>query len=189
MYHHGFPHGQYSDDYSSILDVDEHAAERGDAMRDFIRRHYGEVRPAKLQVIDELDAGVPLMETQAGLVLRSHVVKTEILIENNASRLVSACKQFVHVSEPVPQAETGAKLVKTGKPAETGPQFTKTEKPQKTFLQRVGEWFVIAQNVARFFSDARESQYESSNREGAPKPPTWSPFQALQSWWNSWWKK
>ncbi|KAI0099377.1 P-loop containing nucleoside triphosphate hydrolase protein [Daldinia grandis] len=84
VYHHGFPGGKGSlDSYGLLLNRRRHSRERGGELRKLIQQHYAKTKAVKLQVVQELESGIPMAETEAAKVLRVDPVKTRIKIEGD----------------------------------------------------------------------------------------------------------
>ncbi|KAI1808877.1 P-loop containing nucleoside triphosphate hydrolase protein [Daldinia bambusicola] len=82
VYHHGFPGGKGPiDGFECILDLEDNKAQRRDELRKLIRQRYANATGIKLQVVREMESGVPILKTEAAKVLKEDPFKTEIRIQ------------------------------------------------------------------------------------------------------------
>lgn len=174
VYHHGFPGGKGSiDAYSSILEMEENSFQRGEELRNLIKTRYGKCAPAKLQILRELEAGIPADKTEAAKALIADVIHTKIrILDGEAVVFVEDDSQGALVSvkrmsaQPILCTEKGE--------AQAQP------KQEKSWLTRLMEWFGLAKEASDYFKEARAMGHESTNREDSAPGPQWSPWNAIK---------
>ncbi|PKS05089.1 hypothetical protein jhhlp_008456 [Lomentospora prolificans] len=193
-YHHGLPGGQGTiESYRDVLSYKRQPGERGDELRNLIRRQYAEVEPARLQIVREMEQGVPILETQAAKVLSSDLDQTAVRILDDRAVLVSSSEQKipsatqgssapVHEEKTEPQnSNTEPKLLKDSGAAKA--EQTKP-KEERSWFQKLMWWFRVASAAASYFKEAREAEHESSNRPGSKPGPAWNLWDAVKNWWS-----
>ncbi|EXJ75707.1 uncharacterized protein A1O5_00214 [Cladophialophora psammophila CBS 110553] len=166
IYHHGFPGGIGSaDSYDLLMDRNDDEEKRGDELRKMIDERYGgrqNSKPAKLQVVREMDSNIPRLETEAAKALRADVVGTNIYIHGDRA-IVRAPTQ---PPLPPPPPSSDQENNKNGKP----------------FSDKFWGWFEVCRVAAEFFKEARKRQYESNNNTTGTKP-VWSLWASIKGWW------
>lgn len=219
IYHHGFPGGRGSgDSWSSILSKKRRAHERGDELRNLIRRNYTDKDVGELQIIQELDQGMALCETEAARILASDLKQTIVEISEDSATLVLRpgldknygvlrCHNAVKNSSGKAEDSRGTET--RDQPEEHTKEQSKeqskqqpieeckeqpNEQPKNRAEGKVKEpswferwfqsdWWTVLTEAARFFAEARNGGYQSSNWRGSGPPPAWNPWQAAQNWW------
>lgn len=189
IYHHGLPGGTITEDSCSlVLSAKSRAAERGDEIRDLIRRRYANKEIPELQIVRELDQGISLSKTQAAKVLVSDIQKTLVKLSEGSANLVSLDGlRLISDSEassapPKESANLGPNPPKPGTDkSENQPKAQ--PKKQATWYERIFPWLVIIQETAEFFAEARTSGYQSGNKAGGKPAPTWNIWEKVQKWW------
>ncbi|OAP63650.1 hypothetical protein AYL99_02877 [Fonsecaea erecta] len=171
-YHHGFPGGRGSAaSYALLLDRDDDKAARGDELRRMIHTRYGgpkNSKPATLQVVREMNSGIPQLETEAAKVLRANVVDTVICIRDD--RAV--------VSRPEHRPLLPLDLPPPPRSSSNQDDNSNRRNGESAFWR----WLEIARRAAAFYKEARERQYESSNQTGIK--PLW---ELAKDWFLGWW--
>ena len=118
MYHHGVPGGQGPvSSPDSTLDPEDDHEERGNEARDLIRRRYMNAKTPKLQIARELDEGIPVLETQAAKVFRSHMQSTSIEILDGRAVVVAKAQDGTPLE--IGRTATTAAPQETPKPTPT----------------------------------------------------------------------
>lgn len=221
IYHHGFPGGRGSgDSWSSILSKKRRAHERGDELRNLIRRNYTDKDVGELQIIQELDQGMALCETEAARILASDLKQTIVEVSEDSATLVlrpgldkdcgvlrsqKAVKNSSDKSDDSRDTETRdqpeehtKKQSKEQSKQQPVEEFKKQPKEQprnrtegkaneeSSWFERwfQSDWWAVLAEAARFFAEARNGGYQSSNRGGFGPPPAWNPWQAARNWWS-----
>ncbi|KAI1653925.1 P-loop containing nucleoside triphosphate hydrolase protein [Daldinia decipiens] len=177
VYHHGFPEGKGSvDSYGLVLNRRRHSQKRGKELRRLVRQHYAKTKEIKLQVVQELESGIPMAETEAAKVLRVDPVKTRIRIEGD--RAVVPVKFGPPLTpslttKDLPTSPTGQLQVQPPPSVESTPSIPNSQhftpkhpisesppieeatgtgpEPPKTWWGKVLEWFNIGWHIAKFF--------------------------------------
>ncbi|KAI9728601.1 MAG: hypothetical protein M1834_007629 [Cirrosporium novae-zelandiae] len=164
VYHHGFPRGEGSvDAYPTILSLKRASPQRGDELKDLIRRRYADSKPAKLQIVCEVESGTPRLETEAAKALKADVICTKICILN--SRVVVSVEGNSQQPPISPEAPS------------TAP--TQVE----SWFEKLSPWLETAKQAAVWFMEARWQGHESSNRKDSSAGPVWSLLGTFQDWW------
>ncbi|KAE9567461.1 hypothetical protein CGMCC3_g16441 [Colletotrichum fructicola] len=89
IYHHGLPGGHGSmDSWSNVFSKKRCAFERGEELRNLIRRKYANKDVSKLQVVRQLKQGRALWETEAAKVLRCDLNKITVEVSVDGAALV-----------------------------------------------------------------------------------------------------
>jgi hypothetical protein len=196
VYHHGFPGGEGSiDAFPLVLSYEEKELQRGDELRNLIRRRYADSKPAKLQVAREVESGIPILETEAAKVLKADMVRTKIRIHDG--RAVVSVKpdapptpSSAGQGSPTPPTEQPkAQPQQPPKPAPSISGSTATPPPKakrtqnaRSWSQKLWDWFEICKQAAVYFEQAGNMKHESRN-DKTKTGPVWSIWGSFRDWW------
>ncbi|KEZ44313.1 hypothetical protein SAPIO_CDS3279 [Scedosporium apiospermum] len=205
VYHHGFPKGEGSiNAHATILSMDDNGPERGDELRDLIRRKYRDPRAPTLQVLVEMKReGREMLETEAAKVLKGELPSTAVRIQGG--RALIQGRNDDEQSPPTPGADpraghsstqSGAALPSVpaaeGAPNTTGNAPGHGDGPDReqmhdepSWIQKLLWWFKMAYGASTYFEEARKTGYESTNRKARSAGPKWSFWETVRNWWTS----
>lgn len=165
LYHHGLPGGDGTPlSYSTILKKRQ-SAERRKQFENMIRARYSDqnLKPAKLQILVELDRGTPVLETEAAKVWQNYETKqTEIVIRDGLAQLTKTAH---------------------GQPLLPAPSQTKPTKPAPSYKESMLAWFEVAKKAAVYLREVKQAQEQSRKNGTRYHQPTWGVWGSLADWW------
>ncbi|KAF4341652.1 hypothetical protein FBEOM_4390 [Fusarium beomiforme] len=159
IYHHGVTGGNLTLDSYPGLDYEDNKEERREELRNLIRRRYAERRykPVKLQFMQQLENKIPFLETEAAKVIRAPVVGTTVNIVKG--RCVVEAVATEHETPPLNFSQ-------------------RFDIPHSDWKKSLLEWWAIAVEAAKIFSNARKDRAQGANSRQA------GIFERLFNWWN-----
>ncbi|KAH6687239.1 hypothetical protein F5X68DRAFT_239753 [Plectosphaerella plurivora] len=178
LYHHGLPGGAGSEkSHGQVLRRD--SAERGEELRNLIRRRYAGEKDAPLQILLEIEEGIPPRETQAAKVLHSDVGRTTVELVSDRAVVNSLPKKDYTVSPR--QRPIRVPAQESAKP-DSGNSSKPKEQPKQdqNWIKRLVGWLVVANEASEYFKKARKAD----SRKGSAPEPAQGLWSSLVNWWN-----
>ncbi|KAK1837909.1 hypothetical protein CCHR01_19467 [Colletotrichum chrysophilum] len=176
IYHHGLPGGVGSENSkSSVLCNEEQSDERGDELRDLIRRKYADADIEELQIIRELNQGRTLWDTEAAKVLMSNLHQTIVEVSNDKATLVPQLGSSKDCVVPL--------LAEGGNPRRElngdGNDTTRNEQEERTMGQTEGHFEQQPDD------EVKEQPKKQTKRQAKPETSWFQRWlRGASDWWN-----
>ncbi|KAI1477500.1 P-loop containing nucleoside triphosphate hydrolase protein [Daldinia eschscholtzii] len=187
VYHHGFPGGKGSiDKFDKMLELEDNKAQRGDELRKLVTRHYANVTGTKLQVVREMESGIPVSETEAAKILRADVVTTKIRIQKGWALVMVKSEAAARASGPVGGILSTPSIsqLQVQPKQSTGSELSTSDSSSTTQVGKPYESRLVIHNSLTLNPPPKEDRQDTKNTEDDGKNWWQRLFQWLKAGWN-----